>query len=355
MRPAFGSPGGSVLGPVIAAAVCLVVGQAQTGPEPAPRRLSTVASEFIFTQAPFAQCHASTLVELPNGDILAAWFGGTRESARDVAIWGARLTGAQWSAPEVLERERGVACWNPVLYRDSKNRIFLFYKYGTSPKTWRGAYRTSLDGRTWAPSVYLPEGMLGPIKNKPITLSDGDVLAGSSTETSSAWTCWAELSPDDGRTWTRHGPITVPHMPYGIIQPTLWESAPGHIKMLTRSTPEIGRICMASSSDGGRTWTPAEPTRLPNPNSGIDAVKMTGGHVALVYNHAKEGRSPLDLAISRDDGVTWSAPYVLEDEPGGEFSYPAVIQSRDGLLHITYTWKRQRIKHLVVDPKTLGE
>lgn len=313
-----------------------------------------MVSEFAFSQTPSPQCHASTLVELPDGDLLAAWFGGSSEGARDVAVWGARLSKGKWSSPEVLERERGVACWNPVLYRGPKNQIFLFYKYGTSPRTWRGAYRTSADGRTWAPSVYLPEGILGPIKDKPITLSNGDVLAGSSTETSSTWECWAGLSTDDCHTWNRYGPITVPGVPYGIIQPTLWESSPGHIKMLTRSTRQIGYICESSSNDGGRTWTPAKPTALPNPNSGIDAVKMADGVIALAYNHTQEGRSPLDLAFSRDDGATWSPPYVLEEEPGSEFSYPAIIQTHDGLLHITYTWKRERIKHVEVDPKALG-
>ena len=138
-------------------------------------------------------------------------------------------------------------------------------------------------------------------------------------------------------------------MNYGVIQPTLWESKPGHIKMLLRSTELIGAICESTSDDGGRTWTPARRTSLPNPDSGIDAIRMKDGSIALVYNHTKNGRTPLNLAISTDDGNTWGFPYVLENAPG-EYSYPAVIQSEDGMLHITYTWKRERIRHVVINP-----
>ena len=321
---------------------------------PLARKIPTMTAEFIFVQAPFEQCHASTLVELPNGDLLAAWFGGLREGDPSVAVWGARRSKSSWSKPRRLAREPGVPCWNPVLFRDRRDRILLFYKYGSSPQTWRGAYRTSRDGKTWSPPSYLAAGLLGPIKNKPIILSNGDVLAGSSVETASTWQCWAERSSDQCLTWTRYGPIVVPGVPYGVIQPTMWEVAPEHVKMLMRSTQQIGFICEATSVDGGRTWGPAKPTTLPNPNSGIDAVKMTDGTVALVYNHTKSGRSPLNIDFSRDNGISWSPPYVLEDEPG-EYSYPAIIQTRDGMLHVAYTWQRRRIKHVAIDPSAAFE
>jgi len=333
---------------------------------PRMSRIPTVVSEFIFTEAPFRECHASTLVELPDGDLLAAWFGGKREGDPSVAIWGARRTRGAWSRPEVWAREPGVPCWNPVLFRAQHDRIWLFYKYGPSPRAWRGACRTSADGNTWSPSTYLPDGppdveILGPIKNKPIRLANGDVLAGSSIEAATSWQCWVEISHDDCRTWRKYGPISVAGgvrdgvlgVPYGIIQPTVWEVGPGRLRMLTRSTEQISAICAASSEDGGHTWTMAQPTSLPNPNSGIDAVKMKDGTVALVYNHTRSGRTPLNIAFSHDDGSTWNAPYALEDEPG-EYSYPAIIQTRDGLLHITYTWRRRRIKHVVLDPHAVA-
>ena len=93
-------------------------------------------------------------------------------------------------------------------------------------------------------------------------------------------------------------------------------------------------------------------TEMPNPNSGIDAVTLRDGRHLLVYNHTTKGRSPLNVAVS-SDGRTWQAALVLEDQPRSEFSYPAAIQSRDGLVHIVYTWQRQRIKHVVVDPDHL--
>lgn len=310
-------------------------------------------SEFIFTQAPFKECHASTIVELLDGDLLAAWFGGEHEGDRSVAIWGARRHAGSWSAPFELAREPDTPCWNPVLFCDSRERFWLFYKFGKSPRTWAGAYRTSTDGTAWSEPTYLPAGILGPSKNKPVTLANGDILAGTSVETAFSWTCGVDLSSEGGRSWRHYGPITVPGYHHGVIQPTVWETAPGHLKMLARATQDIGFICAAISVDGGHTWSDAKPTKLPNPNSGIDAVKMRDGRIALAYNPSKTERSPLALAISPDNGQTWGEPLTLEDGPG-EYSYPAIIQTRDGKLHITYTWRRKRIEHVVVDPGALS-
>jgi predicted neuraminidase len=325
-------------------------------------KLKTQVSEFIFEKAPFRECHASTIVELANGDLLAAWFGGEEEGDKSVGIWLSRKPlGGAWSPPARVASYSAVPCWNPVLFRDAKDVVWLFFKVGPNEESWVGAYRTSPDGgKTWSDVTYLPAGLLGPIRNKPILLSNGNILAGSSKEAGMrrsdsqpqpywSWAAWTELSEDGGKTWTIHGPIVVPGENYGVIQPTLWESKPGYIKMLLRSTELIGYICESASSDGGKTWTPARPTSLPNPDSGIDAVRMRNGTIALVYNHTKHGRTPLNLALSGDDGNTWGFPYVLEDAPG-EFSYPAIIQSGDGMLHITYTWKRKRIKHVVINP-----
>ncbi|HMD95838.1 MAG TPA: sialidase family protein [Terriglobia bacterium] len=313
-------------------------------------RAPMVRSEFIFTQAPFQQCHASTIVELPDGSLLAAWFGGTHEGDLGVNIWGARCVAGSWSSPEVLAGDSGTPCWNPVLFRDRHDRIWLFYKHGSSPKTWKGAYRTSADGATWSAATDLPPGFLGPIKNKPVTLANGNIVAGSSVETTFSWMCWTEISSDDGSTWRREGPISIPWHRRGIIQPALWAYAHGRLKMLARST--LGRIYEATSDDGGQTWSDARPTALPNPNSGIDAVRMKDGTIALVYNHTTTGRSPLNIGFSRDNAETWWRTLTLEDEPG-EYSYPAIIQTRDGLLHMTYTWQRRRIKHVVIDPRAV--
>jgi predicted neuraminidase len=308
-------------------------------------------------------------VELAPGEFVAAWFGGREEGASDVAIWGARLTKSGWSEPFEMAREAHTPTWNPVLFAAADGTIWLYYKFGPNPQEWTAARRASRDGgKTWLPPEHLPAGIYGPIKNKPLVMGDGTIVSGTSVESYRSWSCWAEVSRDNGRTWTRHGPImpedlgpvkpgapmklaAVPgsenwHRTHGIIQPAVVLLGAQRIRMFVRATQDIGRICYTDSLDGGATWTPAKRTELPNPNSGIDAVGLRDGRIAMVYNHTERGRSPLNVAASRD-GERWNNFLALETEPG-EFSYPAVIQARDGSLHITYTWNRKKIKHVVV-------
>lgn len=313
-------------------------------------------ASFIFDKAPFASCHAATIVESQPGHFLAAWFGGTREGDNDVCIWLSRFDG-RWSDPEKIAEERGRPCWNPVLFRERKsNEIQLYYKAGPSPDTWSGFYRRSRDGgATFGDSYILPAGLLGPIKNKPIQLEDGTILAPSSVESYRAWACWMERSTDVGRSWTKHGPIYHPDRPRGIIQPTLLRRSDGSLMMLARSTGSIGQICLATSSDGGLTWSHASAVEeLPNPNSGIDAVTLADGRHLLIHNPVHQGRSPLVLSLSEDDGKSWQSVQTLEDEPGKEFSYPAIIQASDGTVHCVYTWKRLRIRHVTLELKDLA-
>lgn len=308
---------------------------------------------FIFEQAPFPSCHASTLVEVDGGGLLAAWFGGTRERAPDVCIWSARFDGRIWSPITKVAEEPGIPTWNPVLWREKGGALILFYRAGPSPETWSTFVKRSRDGgRTWSEAELLPAGVLGPIKNKPIAGAGGEIVAGSSVESYRAWTSWVEISPDGGRTWSKHGPIVVPGVPEGNIQPSLWRCTDGRLRMVVRTTQAVGRVGMAESSDDGRTWSAVKPTSLPHPNAGLDAVKLADGRVLLVYNHTPKGRTPLNLALSTDDGDTWQLRRALEDGPG-EYSYPAVIQARDGQVHVTYTWRRERIKHVVLSPADL--
>lgn len=315
--------------------------------------------EFIFTEAPFASAHASTLVELQNGDLLAAWFGGTAEGAPDTAIWGSRRTSGKWSAPYLLVREPNVACWNPVLFHSADDRLWLYYKFGPNARTWTGARLVSTDdGKTWSAPEHLPAGLLGPIKDKPLVLNNGAIVSGTSVESYTSWAVWIERSTDNGTTWQTIGPISVPmkfagpsapptlgatsseHVS-GIIQPAIVELGPNHLRLYARSTSDIGHICVADSFDSGLTWTQAHPLDLPNPNSGIDAVRLRDGRIVLVYNHTSTGRTPLNLAVS-PDGEHFKMFLTLEREPG-EYSYPAIIQGKDVALYITYTWNRKRI------------
>lgn len=313
--------------------------------------LSLVAAEkqFIYEKAPFPSCHASTIVETATpGEFLAAWFGGSDEGKPDVAIWQSRYTGGKWSAPVEIAREEKIATYNPVYFFSPDRVLWMYYRFGPSPMTWTSARKFSKDqGVTWSAADYLPAGLLGPIKNKPLVLPNGTILAGSSVESYKSWSCWVERSTDNGNTWTKHGPINVPGEPNGIIQPTIVPLAGGKVRMYVRATSRIGRVCVSDSSDDGRTWTPARPLAdLPNPNSGLDAVGLKDGRVVLVYNHTTKGRSPLNVAVSRD-GEKFQKFLDLETEPG-EFSYPAVIQAANGDVHIMYTWNRKKIRHVVV-------
>jgi predicted neuraminidase len=310
-----------------------------------------VKSEFIFLPADvsFPGCHASTLTETRNG-LLAAWFGGTAEKNPDVGIWVSHFKNGKWSKPEevadgVQYKTKRYPCWNPVLFNTGKE-IMLFYKVGPSPSEWWGELMVSHDeGNTWSRSSRLPEGILGPVKNKPLLLANGFLLCPSSTE-DDGWRVHMEFTPDNGLSWERTAAINKKET--GVIQPTLLKYRDGRIEMLCRST--VSSILSSRSDDNGRTWSEFKSIGLPNPNSGIDATSMKDGRQLLVYNHLTKGRNMLNIAIS-DNGLDWKAAVLLENDPAGsEFSYPAVIQTRDGMIHITYTWNRKQIKHVIIDP-----
>ena len=319
---------------------------------------ATADAEFVFETAPFASAHASTIVETRDG-LVTAWFGGTREGAPDVGIWISRHVKGEWTPP--IEVATGTQpdgqrhpCWNPVLFDMPGQALMLFYKVGPTPQSWWGMVRTSRDnGRTWTDARRLPDGVLGPIKNKPVRLPDGTLVAPSSTESPerpSAWRVHFERTTDAGLTWTAALPPAPDNgSPIDAIQPSILVHPGGRLQALGRTRSQ--RVFETWSDDGGRTWAPLSLTALPNPSSGIDAVTLRDGRHLIVYNHTVKGRSPLNVSISRD-GKTWDAARVLEGEPG-EYSYPAVIQGADGRVHVTYTWKRQRIKHVVIDPARL--
>jgi predicted neuraminidase len=329
--------------------VAFIVAQTAVATSPA-----IVHSEVIFPAGRFGGAHASTVVETQGG-LLAAWFAGTQEGASDVGIWTSRRVNGAWSPPaEVATGAQAdgkrYPCWNPVLFSLTDGRIALFYKVGPSPQAWWGMVRHSRDdGRTWSDAVRLPDGVLGPIKNKPVRLSDGTIIAGSSVESSAGWRVHFERSTDGGTTWTVvHPPAST--LEINAIQPSILMYPGARLQAVGRSQEK--RIFETWSSDGGKSWSPLALTSLPNPNSGIDAVTLADLRQLVVYNHTTQGRSPLNVAVSTD-GKTWEAALVLEDA-AGEYSYPAVIQTADGLVHVTYTWKRQTIKHVVLDPAKLS-
>ena len=318
---------------------------------------AVVRSEFIYEKAPFPSCHATTITDTRDG-LVAAWFGGTAEKNPDVGIWVSRHAGGAWTAP--VEVATGVQpdgkrlpCWNPVLFQPKGGPLMLFYKVGPSPSTWWGLRKDSTDGgKTWGEPVRLPDGLVGPVKNKPVQLSDGSIISGSSLEglkEGPSWQAHIERSTDGGKTWSK---VAVPVAKDGpaAIQPSILSL--GNKRLLALGRTRSGAIFTTESADNGLSWSSLTLSGLPNPNSGTDAVTLASGNHLLVYNHTKLGRSPLNLASSAD-GKNWNPELALESDPG-EYSYPAVIQSADGMVHITYTWKRQKVRHVVIDPAKLG-
>jgi len=322
--------------------------------------------EYIFEEdRDFESCHASTLVRLENGDILAAWFGGSWEANPDVAIWMSRRSGSLWQRPFVVADRWCIPQWNPTLFRRPDGRIFLFYKDGKTVPQWITMVKHSDDGgKTFSePRQMVNTGMLdrGPAKNKCILLSDGSIAAPGSTETENdeIWDCFVDISRDGGETW-QMGPF-IPlrrvdkrgrHFAYdnkkcygkGVIQPTIWESKPGHIHALMRSTSAA--VFRSDSFDNGKTWCCAYNCGLPNNNSGLDCVKLSGGEIVLISNPVGFDwgpRTPLTLQCSGDNGKTWKEIFVLEKD-SGEYSYPAIIAEGNELF-LTYTWRRERVAY----------
>jgi predicted neuraminidase len=317
---------------------------------------AAVQAEFIYTAAPFPSAHASTIADTPHG-IVAAWFGGTGEGNPDVSIWLSRRVDGRWTDPVTVatgEQPEGgrFPCWNPVLSPWPDGTLRLFWKVGPSPARWWGMTSASRDGgTTWSRAARLPEGILGPVKNKPVILSNGVIVSGSSTESLDSvprWRIHFELSADTGRSWSVVTPLAPPDGPeLDAIQPAILVHPGGRLQALGRT--RAGFVFETWSTDGGKHWSPLTLTRFPNPDSGLDAVTLRDGRHLLVYNNTRRGRTPLNVAVSAD-GRAWKELLELETDPG-EYSYPAIIQARDGLVHITYTWNRNRIMHVVLDPE----
>lgn len=311
-------------------------------------------SSFIDDTPVVPSAHASTLVETPEG-LVAAWFAGTEEGALDVGIWLSRNQGAGWSNPEEIanglsaDGRRRFPCWNPVLVQRRNGDLLLFYRVGPDPTQWWTFVRASRDnGQTWTRLRQLPDGFLGPIKNKPLELPNGLLLCGSSTE-HGGWRVHLEWTTDPFGMWFRSKPLNSAFT-LAAIQPTLLQHDARTFQLLCRT--KQGYIAQAWSTNAAADWSRLTRTVLPNPNSGLDAVRLRDGRLLLAYNHSTNNRSRLNLALSYS-GHDWHAAALLENEPDSEFSYPAIIQTADGLVHLTYTWKREKIKHVVIDPDRL--
>ncbi|WP_304957701.1 family 78 glycoside hydrolase catalytic domain [uncultured Duncaniella sp.] len=367
-------------------------------------RKGILVDEFLYESTSFPECHGATIVELPNGDLVAAYFGGTKEKNPDCCIWVSRKPkgAVGWTAPEIaadgvfdlddptvklaglsginsettlatagpvgphfkgdIRNARRKACWNPVLFQiPGEKELMLFFKIGSNVGDWTGWVTRSVDGGvTWSHREPLPEGILGPIKNKPEYIN-GRIIAPSSRE-GKGWRAWIEISDDKGKTWRSTGALPADSLvrtngkeiePIYSIQPSILRLADGRLQILCRT--RNAKIATSFSSDNGDTWSPVTLIDVPNNNSGTDAVTLADGRHVLIYNDfetlpgtPKGVRTPLSVAVSKD-GMHWENVLTLENSPVSQYSYPSIIQGKDGKLHAVYTWRRQRIKHAVID------
>lgn len=317
-------------------------------------------NEFIYPPKTVTDsCHASTVLPLPDSTVVAAWFGGTREGNDDVKIWVSVRENEKWAEPySVAVKGESLPHWNPVLHLRENGEIILYFKYGKPIPKWITYYCISKDGgKSFSEPKILVEGDFdggrGPVKNKAIRLKDGTVVAPASKESlTKSWKCFVDISKDDGLTFEHSNFVLRPKKnlkTVNMIQPTLWENEKG-LHMLVRTG--MGSIFKSDSKDGGKTWCKAYDTGMPNPNSGIDVVKLDNGILVLIMNPISENwgdRAPLVLMYSEDDGDNFTEFFSCEPTTGDhEFSYPA-ITAVDNTLHITYTHEREGIVYQKIE------
>lgn len=315
--------------------------------------LTEVSSSKVFDNHPeFAQGHASSVLAVNPGEYLVAWFGGTHEKHDDVSIWMARGDGTTWEAPRKVAKIRNDLHWNPVLFNAPDGKLHLYFKVGKEIDDWETWVQYSEDkGKTWtAPKELVPgdRGGRGPVRNHNIVLSDGTWLAPASNEKNKVWNAFMDRSVDEGKTWEatpflKFDRTLIPEE--GVIQPTAWESSPGNVHILLRTSG--GKIARSDSKDYGKTWSPIYLTDLPNNNSAIEVAHLGGEKIALIYNPVSGNwgdRNPINLAISVDNGQTWVIDQIIEkgDDPETEFSYPSILLDGEYLV-MTYTWNRRKV------------
>ena len=328
----------------------------ETLPQRGPQ---VVVDEFLYKRASFPECHSASIVETKKGDLVATYFGGTKERNPDVCIWVSRkLKGkTDWTPPQmvadgVFSLDYREACWNPVIYEMPNGELRIYFKIGVNVAKWKGWLVRSKDGgKTWGKREQLPDTIYGPIKNKPI-LNKGRLISPTSDERD-GWKLYFEYSDDLGKTWKRTAYVDAEQ---GIkaIQPSIIVLPDGRLEALCRTRSR--HIGVTYSNDNGETWSKLTFIDTPNNNSGIDAVNLQDGSYALICNDwpiepdkEKGARTPLSIMRSQD-GIHWNHWITLEDSPILQYSYPSIIQSRDGHIHVVYTWRRQRVKHVELIP-----
>ncbi len=303
------------------------------------------------------RCHCSSVVELPSGDLLACWYAGEDEARPDAAlVVSRRAKGADaWTPAEIVADTPGKPEGNGIVFVMPDGVLWLIYgtMHGKLDGPPGAGVRwvtcdvrciTSTDeGHTWSDVRMLRDELGMVVRTKPLVMDNGDVIFGveNDDDRSRFW-----ITSDCGQTWQMTGPVEgVPN-----LHPTIIQRRDGSLLAYLRPADHL-RIARTESTDHGRTWTPAVDTDLPNPHAAVDMVKLRDGRVVLVFNNSPDARTPLTLALSEDEGETWPHRRDLIAEPGCEFSYPAIIEDADGVLHVTYTHKRVWIGHFSLSPE----
>ncbi|HDP89653.1 MAG TPA: hypothetical protein ENN42_06830 [Thioalkalivibrio sp.] len=299
------------------------------------------ANAWVFVgNAARPSCHCASIAELPDRELYATWYAGTREGNQDVAIMAARGRGGAWAEPEVLVDPPGRPGGNTVVYRHG-DVLWHFFDV-IEGAGWSSAMlyvtRSTDGGRSWTPTEPFDDepGMM--VRHRPVQLSSGRILLPAYDE--KVWEGFTYVSDDGGRSWRRSGRMVAPG---GAIQPAIIERDDGTLHALLRSAGEAPHAWECDSGDGGESWSACRPSALLNPNSGADMIRLTSGETIACFNDTAQGRTPLTLAISHNEGRTWAARRNLEDGPG-EYSYPTLMEGSDGSVHLVYTWRRERIR-----------
>lgn len=332
----------------------LILGNLIMAQRPHP---SIIEDGFIDANPPYAFSHTVSILEISPGVVLGAWVGGPANRDPQNAIWIARREAGKWGSAEKFA-SGDVAHFNPVFWMDAKSgEIVINYKRGTSPESWSGVIQRSSDGgKTWSAPEFLPAGLVGAVRSKPVWLLDGTLLCGDSVEAYQAWSGWVNVTKDNGRTWRRVGPITLPDTQWGVIQPVIFpmDDKGAKLRMLLRGSTPVGMVCDSVSTDGGMSWSPARRVEaLPNPNSAVDAIRLNDRRIILVHNDTETGKNRLAVSFSGDGGETWKKSFDLKNEAEGEYLYPYVMEDAAGMVHVAYTWKKQKLAYVVLDPKKI--
>jgi predicted neuraminidase len=322
---------------------------------------SVLPAEFAVEKLPVvaATAHSSSLTELPDGRLAAAWFAGSREGASDVNIWFAIRDAKGWNAPRVVASPADTAAatgavvralGNPVLYTQAK-RLHLWY-VSVAFGGWSVSsinHKTSDDGgETWSPAEKLVTtpflDISTLVRAPPVALADGGLGLPVYQEFVTKRAEWLRLSPQ-GRIL---GKTRMPSPRPGLQPAVAALDEHNALALLRDADQRAGRVMVDVSADGGANWRASVSLDIGNFDSSVALLRLASGRLLLAAN-PENGRHLLQLFLSDDDGKTWQAARIVESDPAGkaEYSYPALLQTSDGRIHLAYTYRREAISHAV--------